>query len=118
MTRLTSTIVLAASLAAVHANQAQNNADDHAAFLRFAAENSKHYSSSVQMNERFAEWKKTDDIIKSKSGKGMWLKHNKFSDWTDKEKAGLIGEIDQLVSGEEFEAKHIGHDNDGFGREL
>lgn len=69
-------------------------------FVRYLAKNGKNYLTSQEYAFRFALFAKTDAFIQTfnsdSENSSMKVGHNKFSDWTEEEKAKLRGSPDMF----------------------
>jgi len=66
-------------------------------FLQYQAREGKNYQTLAEFELRLNQWRKTDDLIKSKKNISYTLSHNKFSDWTPEEKQNLLGKKSKVM---------------------
>lgn len=59
-------------------------------FLQYIAQEGKSYGHASEFNTRAALWSQTNQLVKARRSNGVTYKHNKFSDWTETEKAALL----------------------------
>jgi hypothetical protein len=59
-------------------------------FLQYTANEGKNYKSTREFKTRMQNWTATDNYIKNYKAPGVVLKHNMFSDWSDREKADFL----------------------------
>lgn len=76
--------------ASVDSSNAAATLGQKVAFLAYTAKYGKNYASTSEFNSRFKQWVQTDNYIKSFTNSQMVLSHNKFSDWFESEKNGVL----------------------------
>jgi len=60
------------------------------AFLAYTAKFGKSYSSTQEFNARFRNWLGTDQFISNFDNNKVVVQHNKFSDWSEEERDGVL----------------------------